>query len=357
MMNRTEALQKFHIEVVLPAKRRTIQQIDSRFREGHEAIFEDFLKNFLPFVSQLREIQKPVSHLQISWLRTSIFDNGPLLYLFEAYSEAWYADIEEVTVEWEYDWLAAPVNKLYRHLLEASTKFGLLEGDVRNVIYEIYPQFNRYVQEAIHRGLCSYRASDLLGGLNLCESWTLRMGEYLDYSEKLIGNPITTSNHAKRQFLKQQKEEAAGEDFTNVCVKKVDLSHGQYSYATFVGADLSDCDFSESVFQNANFREAILDGVNFGKSILADSQFQKASLCGADFRLCKGNIADLNADVPCLFGVDFREADLRSADFRMSALKGADFTGAAMDGAKFLLRDKDTWCFSDEQKQAIDWYA
>ncbi|MBC1914343.1 pentapeptide repeat-containing protein, partial [Listeria booriae] len=123
------------------------------------------------------------------------------------------------------------------------------------------------------------------------------------------------------------------------------------------GADLSDCDFSESVFQNTNSREAILDGVNFGKSILADSQFQKASLCGADFRLCKGNIANLNADVPCLFGVDFREANLRSADFRMSALKGADFTGAAMDGAKFLLRDKDTWCFSDEQKQAIDWYA
>ncbi|WP_088825476.1 pentapeptide repeat-containing protein [Listeria goaensis] len=354
-MSQTAVLKKFQIEVVHPAKRRTIQTIDNRFRKDYQTIFQDFLEAFSPFLQQLKKTQKSVSYIQISWLRTSLFGAGPLSYSFEAYSEQWYADVEEEIMEWRYDWLGDSIQVLHQTLLEEGRKYGVLETEIRKIIYDLYPMFNRYVQEAIYHGFRNYDVASLLKGMNLGTSYVIRMGEYLDYSEKLASSPTIRNNHEKINLLKQRN--TIGEDLRDTYLQGTILNHGQYSYAKFSGVNFRHNDFSESVMCNTNFYGAELEGVNFAKSIIADCQFERGILKGADFRLCKGNIADLNAEVPCLFGVNFCEADLSGADFRMAALKGANFTNAVLTGAKFLLRDRDNWPFSEKQKQAIDWHS
>lgn len=356
-MSRSEALKKFQIEVVTPAQRETIQRLDRHFRQDYPMIFQQFLEAFRPFLEQLKQTQKSVSYVQISWLRTSLFSAQPLGYLFEAYSEKWYADVDEIVMEWKFDWLGESIKAMHAKLSEERHKFDVLEADIRKIIYNMYPLFNRYVQEAIYHGFRNYDVTELMDGVNLGSPYAIRMGEYLDYSEKLTGSPTMRDNRAKVDFLKHNKAEIAGEDLRDIDLTGSDFHGGQYSYTDFSRANFGHSDFSESVMRNTNFREAQLDGVNFAKSIISDCDFERASLKGADFKLCKGNIADLTAEIPCLFGVNFRGADLREADFRMSALKGADFTDATMTGAKFLLRDQANWQFSEAQQQAIQWHS
>ena len=365
-MNRKDSLRRFNQEVVEPETVSIIEKIDVAFSKEHQKIFADFSPVFQGYLHWLKEKQEneempAIGYLQISWLRTSIpFDlkieaGTKFEYLLEAYSGGWYADLEEHTKEWHCDWLVKYLAEYAQKLMEKSKKYQWVQKtDVRKCVYELYPIMNRYLLEALHKGFRESNSQEWLQNLKTEKEYFLRMGEYFDQSEVLMGYGKKKTPQKQKKLLQQKVVESS--DFKGLQYPKQELSGSHFYYCDFTEGNLTGCNLQESVLLGANFKGALLEQVNFKESILGDCSFEEASLKGANFRLCKGSRANVLSDIPCYFGVNFREADLREADFRTGNFQGADFTGAKMAGAKMMKRDKEKLNLSAEQIQQIFWH-
>jgi len=364
-VNRKDSLKRFYREVVEPETVRIIEKIDVAFSEEYQKIFDDFFPVFQTYLHWLKDRQEKentpaIEYLHISWLKTSIpFDlkmetDTKFAYLLEAYSGGWYADLEEHTKEWHSNWLVKYVAEYSEKLLKKSRKyFGVQMADVRNHVYKLYPVMNRYLLESLRRGLRENNLKEWLKELETEKECFIRMGEYFDYSEVLVEINENKSTRKQRKLLQQKLVECG--EFQELKYINQDISKSQFCYGDFTRANLTGCNLEESILLGANFKNATLNQVNFKECILGDCCFEHASLKGANFRLCRGGRGNALSEIPCFFGVNFREADLSEADFRTSNFNGADFTGAKMTNTKMMRRDKERLNLSNEQINQISW--
>ena len=136
-----------------------------------------------------------------------------------------------------------------------------------------------------------------------------------------------------KEVLRQFK--GGFKDFKGNTVENGNFAKQRLVGIIFEGATLMQCNFQESVLQNASFSAANLRGANFYRANLA-----KANLKGADFR-----------------GADMRAVDLSGADLRWANLEGVNLTGAIIAGANFDGANLKNACLKKTDPGKLWWKA
>ena len=97
-----------------------------------------------------------------------------------------------------------------------------------------------------------------------------------------------------------------------------------------VGANLSRCVLSDTMFDNANLEGAYFKGAN-----LDGARFQNANLCRANFDssiLIRASFYECNADE-----ASFRNTDIRMADFKETTLRTTNWADVADEGDNLFI--------------------
>lgn len=141
-------------------------------------------------------------------------------------------------------------------------------------------------------------------------------------------------------------------DFTGASLTNADFTNGDAGKAIFVGANLTGTNFYYAYFPNANFHGADLSkakldytgideysrvmgrypdewmGTDFTSATLLSASLLKANFKGSDFSDAALNYASINGSN--LKNASFRNAKLYNANLKGSAIEGADFSGAKL---------------------------
>ena len=122
-----------------------------------------------------------------------------------------------------------------------------------------------------------------------------------------------------------------GADLVDAQLQGANLGYAELQGANLARAQLQGVELSEAQLQGANLIGAQLQGVELSDAQLQGTHLRAAQLQGADLSAAQLQGADLRAAQ--LQGADLRAAQLQGADLRAAQLQGADLGYAELPGA------------------------
>lgn len=340
-MNRSQAIEHFEQNTVIPRVQDMLQQLESYYQLHKSHLAKTFVYSIEQIITgcevlQEQEQQDTLSYITFSLLRTSML-SGKSLYLLEASNELWFLDKQGCSMcydaAWAYDFLK-PVG---RELLQTAKKYaGAIDPtDVRRWVMNTTTLVHQYVL-ALARYTLRHHEDQLMHTLDrvrlerVCE---IRVGEYRDLSEIVYK---VDRRERSAEELGNQLSGRYESAYSNEVFHHAKLSQGDYTgihlfYSDLRGSSCRGSQFTNGYLVGSRWDEADLCDADFSQAFLAEASFKDADLRGTSFRGCVGMtglLSEKHWERPGYEPVCFAGANLAGADFTGAWLPGADFRGA-----------------------------
>jgi|GEM_PF-2432211 len=364
-----EYIEKFSTELHDQIYNKIYDNMDKNYDEIQSGILRAF-KNLL---SKVNTAEKEVGYINVSFLRSSIKNNGCLL-IISAYNAKWFFDKEHIEIYYDCSWLLQFIHEYNQKLTSEAKKYvgKVTKTDIEKITWHslnkdykgfLIPMFRNAIENIVK--LEEYRT------MKKAPVFSISVGEYKDLTQPIW---VESQNEVSIAELKYDIENKNEEKLIFKHFKNLDLSNGVYETINFMytkfenmnfeNSSLHDCNFMGSKFWNCN-----LQNVDFSYSVLWFSDFTGSNLKGADLSSANhDNEIDYEQIEEKIFNrICFNKADLTNANLMYADLPGADFRGAVLDNCnmedtflyKALIdkeyRNSDKLILSEEQKEEIIW--
>ena len=157
-------------------------------------------------------------------------------------------------------------------------------------------------------------------------------------SLKRKGDILQELSNLKTNMPSLQDYDLSFADLCGVDLSDTSLCDTKCYKTLFIGADLSNCDFEDSLLVEANFGGANLYGIDATNADCTGANFAKADL--AESSICGANFTGV--DLSCksdLTNADFNGANLSKANLKEANVLDTDFSGANLRGVNLVLAE------------------
>ncbi|MEK3789018.1 pentapeptide repeat-containing protein [Paenibacillus sp. FSL K6-1230] len=340
-MNRSQAMEHFEQNTVIPRVQDMLQRLESYYQLHKSQLAQSFWCSIEQIIAGYEALQEQgqqaaLGYITFSLLRTSML-SGQSLYLVEASNRLWFLDEQAYSACYDASWAYGFLKPLEAELLQLAKKYaGAIDPtDVQRRIMHTAAFVHQYVL-ALARYTLRLHEDKLMPALNrvrLERECEIRVGEYRDLSE------IVYKVDRRERSAEELGNELSGRHgfaYSGEVFRHAELSQGDYTGIHLYYSDLRGSSCKGSLFTNgylvgSRWDEADLCDADFSGAFLAEASFTGADLRDASFRGCVGMaglLAEKHWERPGYEPVCFTGANLAGADFTGAWLPGADFRGA-----------------------------
>lgn len=280
-MVREEALQNYK-----EAVRERILAFRSHMGEHilqHAEELEALVETAMKFLGTQMEKQgkEYVCFLYFSLLKTDLITRNYRIQL-HGLDIGWYMDPEPAEVYVDAKKLFQPFDELWDDLIQANKGYGVFvnDYDILHILFDELTVADNIICQILRYRLRDWEKSGIFDPVPRAACWTVRWGEYRDYTEILVR---TDRVEKSPDVWKEELSKAARKPETLV------FSYwykGTYGNRTIQDLDMRFTVFEDSTIENTVFQNCNLEGSRFPGSRLVGCSFADCNLWGADFREC-----------------------------------------------------------------------
>lgn len=303
-MKRFEAIEHFSDNYVLKIREKKLKELNSFYESNKDILAQGMLDAFKSICKKAERLQQEgikdnIAHISFSLLRIRILEKRHN-YLLDAYSDLYYLDKTDCTLEYDAAWVYKYLDEFMEEL-EQSRKLYMnkvLKPDIERIMFKEISYYNDYVVNLARLVIPEAVKLDEYIGLKKEEVVDISVGEYKASRSLVYKEDRRVKNSGDIKSWLEGKYEYG---YRNEILKDLDLSAGDYE-----GVDLAYSDFTASNLTGSSFKNALLS-----RAVLCNTNLE-----GVNFE---------NADLTCC---DLRGAILKNVNFNKANLKGAMVTGS-----------------------------
>jgi hypothetical protein len=318
-MKRFEAIQHFNENYVLKIRDKKLSELNLFYEANKSDLAKgmiDAFKNVCKKAGKLQQegIKDNIAQVSFSLLRIRILEKRHS-YLVEAYSDLYYLDKTDCTVEYDVTWAYKYLDEFMDELEQMRKLYmnKVLKPDIERIMFKEISFYNDYIVKLARDVIPVAVKLDEYNALKKEEVVDISVGEYKASGCTVLKEDRRVKNSGDIKSWLEGKYEYG---YRSEILKELDLSTGDYE-----GIDLGYSDFTGSNLTGSSFKNAVLSGAI----------------------LCNTNLEDVN----------FESADLKCCDLRGAILKGANFSSANLKGAMFSGSSIQLLTLDEKQKKNI----
>lgn len=330
-MTEKEARERFLSEYVTPLSEKYFNVFLEEIEQNYDVFISEIVVIFDDFLKKLLNSEKEISIIAVSVLRSSLKENNSYFY-FSAYDKNFYVDKDSINIGYEINFLFKQLINLSNQLHIDKKKFvQKVSKDDVDKVKQI--EVSKYLEIAIllfRRAIPFIEKLESFINIKKDDNFEIRVGEYLDKTEKIYINTKSTKNS---EILKKEFEKIYNDYYNFKHFHDINLSNGIYNGINLNYSLFENIDFCGSQIENSSLVDTKFIDCN-----LNNSSFKNATFLGTTFDNCKmKNVNFTNFNINVQFNVEEMKVNLfPTIYFKNCTIKNCDFTGANLTMVKFI---------------------